>query len=86
MFEQPPDPSRTYLQVKEAIKQNKRPTLILHKFLDSGAKQANLIGNYIIEYRETVMLLCSPKGRKWLYFWLNDTLDFLQKVAREGST
>lgn len=84
MFQINEDPITIFLKLKRAVEENKRPTLILHQFLTSGKKEANLIGNYLIDHRETVKLLTSPKGREWIHRWLDDVLNYLQKIAEEA--
>lgn len=82
---EPPDPYLAYLKVKEMIEQNKRPALLIAEFLQSGSTIANSMGNYLIEYNEAVKMMTSPKGRKWLHFWLEDTLDYWQKIAEQAT-
>jgi len=84
LLPEPPPPQKVYFQLEQSILQNKRPTDMIHQFLTSGSKDANLIGNYLIDYRESVKLLTSPQGRAWLHRWLDDTLNFLQKIANEA--
>lgn len=84
MLPKPPGPAQVYAQLKAAITHNKRPTLMLHQFLTSGKTEANAVGNYMIDYRDTILLLTGPAGRRWLHFWLDDLLNFLEKIAKEG--
>jgi len=81
MLPQTPDPTKSYMQLLNAISENKRPTALLYELLASDTTEGNLIGNYIIQYKDSVKLLCSPRGREWLQRWLKDFLDYLQKIA-----
>lgn len=81
---QAPDPYLTLLKVREMIEKNRRPATLIAEFLQSGKTEANAIGNYLIDYNESVKLMTSPQGRKWLHFWLDDTLDYLRKIAEQG--
>ena len=82
---QAPDPYMTFLRIKEMIEKNRRPATLIAEFLQSGRTEANAIGNYLIDYCDSVKLMTSPKGRKWLHYWLNDTLDYLQKIAEQAT-
>lgn len=81
MFPQLPDPTITAIQLRNAIRQNKRPAVMLHEFLSSGRAEANLMANTLRDNREVIRILTSPEGRKWLNYWLKDTLNYLQKLA-----
>lgn len=78
-----PNPTKTYLELKNAIAQNKRPVLFLHAFLSSGSTEANIIYSEIAKNKTTLKLITSPEGRKWIKFWLDDILNFLQKIAEQ---
>ena len=79
-----PDPYMTKIKLEEAIKQNKPPRMMLWEFLASGSKEANIIANWLIDYKEAIKILTSPLGRKYLQYWLDDTLNYLQKYANEA--
>lgn len=71
-------------KVEEAIRQNKRPRIMLWEFLGSGSKEANVIANWLIDYKETIKVLTSKQGRVYLHFWLDDTLDYLEVYANKA--
>lgn len=81
MLPETPDPVRTYLTLKRHIQLNSRPATLIHQFLASGSNESNLTANILIDNYDSIVLLCSPDGRKWLHTWLDDTLDYLKKIV-----
>ena len=79
-----PDPLITRLKLEQALKMNKRPRILLWEFLASGSKEANVIANWLIDYKEAIKILTSKEGRAYLHYWLDDTLNYLQKYANEA--
>ena len=71
-------------KVEEAIRQNKRPRLMLWEFLASGTKEANVIANWLIDYKEAIKVLTSKQGRAYLHYWLEDTLNYLEVYANQA--
>lgn len=78
------DPVQTLVRVKRMIETNQRPVVLLHQFLSSGTVEANLVANTILENREALKVLTSPAGRRWLWTWFNDSMDYLEQIAKQG--
>uniref|UniRef100_A0A6M3L1D2 Uncharacterized protein n=1 Tax=viral metagenome TaxID=1070528 RepID=A0A6M3L1D2_9ZZZZ len=76
-----PDPVRTVIQIKRMIANNERPVTLLYQFLNSRSTTANLVANTIVSNREAIKVLTSPAGRKWVKYWLDDFLTYLQQMA-----
>ena len=79
-----PSAVKTVVRLKRMIRLNERPADFIHQFLASGSREANIVGNTLLENREALKLISSPAGRKWLWTWFNDTLDYLQRIAEKG--
>ena len=79
-----PAPYTVAVKTREAILRNQRPRMLLFDFLSSGSKEANVIANWLIDYKEAIKILTSKEGRAYLHYWLDDTLNYLQKYANEA--
>lgn len=79
-----PNPGTVTYQLQQAIAQNKRPQLLLIEFLTSNTKEANYLGNAMVDNRQAIRILTSPAGRKWIQYWLEDTLNYLQAYAEQA--
>ena len=79
-----PAPYTVAVKTREAILRNQRPTDLLIGFLGSGSFQSNTVANWLIDYKEAVKVLTSKEGRAYLHYWLDDTLNYLQKYANEA--
>lgn len=84
LIPEPPDPALVLARLKKAVLNNESPVQMLYSFLVSGSKEANILGNIMIDNRESLKFLTSPTGRKWLHRWLDHTLDYLRKYAEEA--
>lgn len=78
------DPMIVASETEGKIDRNERPADIIHHFLDSGTNESNYIANLFITYKHVILLLTSPRGRKWIYKWLDDTLNYLEQIAKES--
>ena len=79
-----PDALTVRFKLQEAIRQNKRPRMLLFEFLSSGSKEANVIANWLIDYKEAMKILTSREGRTYLHYWLEDTLNYLEVYANQA--
>ena len=82
MMPKTPDSSQVYHILLDAIKNNKRPQIMFYNFLSSKSMEANILANIMVNNKRALKLLTSPAGRNWLHFWLDDTLNYLEKFAR----
>lgn len=76
-----PDSRKVYMQLLNAINKDSRPADLFYGFLASGRAEGNFIANNIQEYKHAILLLTSSKGRQWMHKHLDDTLNYLQKLA-----
>ena len=78
------DPMLVASETEGKIRRNERPANIIHDFLDSGTPESNFVANLFITYKNVILLMTSPQGRKWIYRWLDDTLNYLEQIAKES--
>ena len=78
-----PTPTQMYLELKNAIAQNKHPAVIFREWLASGQTESNLVWQQMESNKPMLKLLTSPEGRAWLKRNLDEVLNFIQAVAEQ---
>lgn len=73
----PVESQQAYLALYAAIQQNKSPSLLLYEFLQQPGVIPTGLTNYIVNNKQILQLITSPKGRVWLKNHVDEFLDYL---------
>jgi hypothetical protein len=69
------------LRLQAAINADTRPQDMFFQFLSSGTNEANYLANAMLNNKDVIKLVTSPKGRGWIKKWLDDFLNYLQQFG-----